>query len=62
MPGAKKKSKLRVGRILFALGVSSLVASMLLDPGTLRWALLGMAFVFLASAIVTFMKARAEVD
>ena len=47
---------------MLALGLGALVASMLLDAGSLRWALLGVAFVFLASAIVTFMKAKGEPD
>ena len=57
-----KKSKLRAGRIVFALGLGALVVSMLLSAGSLRWTLLGVAFVLLASAIVTFMKAAGEPD
>jgi hypothetical protein len=61
MQGAKK-SKLRAGRIMLALGLGALVVSVLLNAGSLRWVLLGVAFVFLASAIVTFMKAAGQPD
>lgn len=47
---------------MLALGLGALVVSILLNAGSLRWALQGMALVLLASAIATFMKAAGEPD